>query len=166
MAPIAAAAALAAGAMQIAAIKKQHQAEAVGYATGGFTPSGRWDQEQGVVHSNEFVANRFAVGNREILPALQLIDRAQKNNTIGSLTAEDVSASLRTHTSTDVVSAVKGGNSAAMAATAAAVAQTAETLERLNDQLEQGITAYASISGKQGIAEQTKKYNQLINNAR
>lgn len=166
MAPIAAAAALAAGAMQIAAIKKQHQAEAVGYATGGFTPNGRWDQEQGVVHSNEFVANRFAVGNREILPALQLIDRAQKNNTIGSLTAEDVSASLRTHTSPDVVSAVKGENSAAMAATASAVAQTAATLERLNDQLEQGITAYASISGKQGIAEQTKKYNQLINNAR
>lgn len=166
LAPIAAAAALAAGAMQIAAIKKQHQAEAVGYATGGFTPSGRWDQEQGVVHSNEFVANRFAVGNREILPALQLIDRAQKNNTIGSLTAEDVSASLHTHASPDVVSAVKGENSAAMAATANAVAQTAATLERLNDQLEQGITAYASISGKQGIAEQTKKYNQLINNAR
>ena len=119
-----------------------------------------------MVHSNEFVANRFAVGNPEILPALQLIDRAQKNNTIGSLTAEDVSASLRSHSSPDVVNAVRGENSAAMAATANAVAQSAAAIERLNDQLAEGITAYATISGKQGIAEQTKKYNQLINNAR
>ena len=164
--PLAAAAAVAATALQIAAIKKQQQAQAAGYASGGFTPKGRWNQEQGVVHSNEFVANRFAVGNPEILPALQLIDRAQKNNTIGSLTAEDVSASLRSHSSPDVVNAVRGENSAAMAATANAVAQSAAAIERLNDQLAEGITAYATISGKQGIAEQTKKYNQLINNAR
>ena len=46
MAPIAAAMAIAAGMIQIAAIKKQQQAsEAQGYAQGGFTPMGRVDQE-------------------------------------------------------------------------------------------------------------------------
>ena len=33
------------------------------FYTGGFTPSGDWNQPQGIVHSNEFVANRFAVAN-------------------------------------------------------------------------------------------------------
>lgn len=176
--PIAAAAALAAGAIQIASIKKQHQAESAGYAKGGFTPNGRWDQEQGVVHSNEFVANRYAVGNPEILPALQLIDRAQKANTVQNLTAADVSASLRTTTSPDVVSAVNSqsavatmqqesaNNNIALMETAKAVQQTASAVERLNEQLDNGITAIASISGRNGIDEQTKKYNRLINNAR
>ena len=165
--PIAAAAALAAGAIQVATIKKQQQAEAAGYASGGFTPKGRWDEPQGVVHSNEFVANRFATGNEEILPALQLIDRAQKNNTVGSLTAADVTNAL--NPSVPAQRSAAGSAAAsnqAMAANATAMAQTADAINRLNDQLNQGITAYATISGKQGIAEQTKKYNQLINNAK
>lgn len=177
--PLAAAAALAAGAIQIATIKKSHQAEAAGYAQGGFTPSGRWDQVQGYVHSNEFVANRYATGNREIAPALRLIDRAQRNNTVQNLTAADVSASLRTSTSPDVVAAVNSSgqqaaaaqvqaadNTAAMAATAAAVDKTAEAIDRLNRQLDEGITAVASITGRNGIDEQQKKYNRLLANAR
>ena len=177
--PLAAAAALAAGAIQIATIKKSHQAEAAGYAQGGFTPSGRWDQVQGYVHSNEFVANRYATGNREIAPALRLIDRAQRNNTVQNLTAADVSASLRTSTSPDVVAAVNStgqqaaaaqvqaaDNTAAMAATAAAVDKTAEAIDRLNRQLDEGITAVASITGRNGIDEQQKKYNRLLANAR
>lgn len=171
--PIAAAAALAAGAMQIATIKKQHQAEAAGYAAGGFTPSGRWDEPQGIVHSDEFVANRYATANPAIRPALNLIDRAQKNNTVGSLTAEDVTAALYSRTSPDVVSAVsstgttmQADNNAAMLANAGAMAQTAEAVERLNQQLEQGITAIASIDGRNGIDHQQKKYNTLINNAK
>ena len=176
--PIAAAAALAAGAIQVAAIKKQQQAQAAGYASGGFTPSGRWDEPQGIVHSDEFVANRFATGNAEIRPALNLIDRAQRNNTVGSLTADDVTASLYSRTSPDVVKAVNAqtpaagatpqaaDNAAAQEATAAAVSKTADVLRRLSDQLDEGITAIASIDGRNGIDRQQKKYNQLINNAR
>ena len=179
LAPIAAASALAAGAIQIAAIKKAHQAEAIGYATGGFTANGRWDEPQGVVHSNEFVANRFAVANKNIRPALNLIDRAQRNNTVGSLTADDVTAALYSRTSPDVVKAVNtsresvgslppnsSADTAALEATANAVSRSADVIERLSDQLDKGITAIASISGRNGIDEQTKKYNRLINNAR
>lgn len=176
--PIAAAAALAAGAIQVAAIKKQQQAQAAGYATGGFTPHGRWDEPQGVVHSDEFVANRFATANTEIRPALNLIDRAQRNNTVGSLTADDVTASLYSRTSPDVVKAVSAqtpaagatpqaaDNAAALEANAAAIAANADVLRRLSDQLDEGITAIASIDGRNGIDRQQKKYNQLINNAR
>lgn len=176
--PIAAAAAVAAGALQIAAIKKQQQAQAAGYATGGFTPSGRWDEPQGIVHSDEFVANRFAVANPSIRPALNLIDMAQRNNTVGSLTADDVTAALYSRTSPDVAAAVRAtnpaepgtpaaaNNSAAMIATADAMARNAEAIERLNDQLEQGITAIAAIDGRNGINYQQKRYNQLINNAK
>lgn len=46
------------------------------FDTGGFTPAGPWDKPQGVVHSNEFVANRFATANPNVLPVLNLIDEA------------------------------------------------------------------------------------------
>lgn len=82
IAPIAAGLATAAGMLQIATIKKQHQAEAAGYYEGGFTGPGHWKKEAGVVHAGEFVANHNAVNNPQLLPALRLIDAAQRNNTV------------------------------------------------------------------------------------
>lgn len=83
--------------------QKQHQAEAAGYYEGGFTGPGDYRREAGVVHAGEFVANHKAVNNPQLLPALQLIDQAQRNNTVASLTATDVSR------------AVGGGNTAVVA---------------------------------------------------
>lgn len=95
--PLAYAAAAAAtlnGMLQIATIKKQHQAEAAGYYEGGFTGGNRYRREAGVVHEGEFVANHNAVNNGDILPALQLIDRAQRANTVGQLRADDIARSV------------------------------------------------------------------------
>ena len=51
--------AVAAGMMQVAAIKKQQQAsQAQGYAEGGFTRPGRVDEVAGVVHAGEWVASQ------------------------------------------------------------------------------------------------------------
>lgn len=94
IAPIAAAMAVAAGLMQIAAIKKQHAAEQSGYYEGGFTGGKRYRKEAGVVHEGEFVVNHDGVNNRNLMPVLDLIDRAQRNNTIGKLTADDVTRRL------------------------------------------------------------------------
>ena len=94
LAPIAAAAAVAAGMLQVATIKKQHQTEELGYYEGGFTGGRRYRKEAGVVHEGEFVANHQAVQNPAILPFLNFLDQAQRNNTVGSLTAEDVSRSM------------------------------------------------------------------------
>ena len=66
--PIAAGMAVAAGAIQIATIAKQRETAKASYWSGGYTPSGKWDEEQGVVHSDEFVANRFATGNKKSSP--------------------------------------------------------------------------------------------------
>lgn len=74
LAAVAAATALAAGMIQVATIKKQHEAQAVGYYEGGFTsryPNNR--KEVGVVHANEFVANHEAVANPALSPLLRLI---------------------------------------------------------------------------------------------
>ena len=57
--PIAASMAVAAGAIQIAAIKKQQQTSAAqGYSEGGFTPKGRVDEPVRVVHAGEWVASQ------------------------------------------------------------------------------------------------------------
>ena len=78
LAPIAAGIATAAGMIQVATIKKQAQAQEAGYYEGGFTGGSRYRREAGVVHEGEFVANHNAVNNPQLLPALRLIDVAQR----------------------------------------------------------------------------------------
>lgn len=94
LAPIAAAAAVAAGMIQVAAIQKQAQAQQAGYYEGGFTGGRRYKKEAGVVHEGEFVANHRAVNNPNVRPVLDFIDQAQRNNRVGSLTADDISRQL------------------------------------------------------------------------
>ncbi|MDO4309923.1 MAG: phage tail tape measure protein [Prevotella sp.] len=162
LAPIAAAAATAAGLLQIATIKKQHQAQEAGYYEGGFTGGRDYRRRAGVVHEGEFVANHQAVNNTSILPALQLIDMAQRNNTVGSLTAADVSR------------AVGGGGSAAVVAPVvnvttdneelkSTISSLNEVIDTLNIQLTEGIHAEVSIDGRDGIAEKLNYYNRLKN---
>lgn len=95
MAPIAAAMAVAAGMMQIATIRKQQQAsEAQGYSKGGFTPDGDKDKPAGVVHAGEWVASQKLTKSPRVRPLLEALDYAQRNNTIGSIRADDVSRSI------------------------------------------------------------------------
>lgn len=161
MGPIAAAAALAAGALQIASIKKQHQAESAGYYQGGFTGGRKYKQVAGVVHEGEFVANHDAVNNPNLMPVLSLIDQAQKTNTVGSLTAADVSRSISAPLSTN----------AAVAAAVPSIQvvdsgqqRTAETIDQLNAVLAGGIHAVVAIEGPDGIHEKYTKYQRLIKN--
>lgn len=53
----AAAAAVASGMIQVASIKKQHEAEQAGYYEGGYTGGKNYRKQAGVVHEGEFVAN-------------------------------------------------------------------------------------------------------------
>lgn len=52
---------------------------------GGFTGPGAWNKPQGIVHSNEFVANRFATQNPTVRPVLDMIDYAQRSGNISNL---------------------------------------------------------------------------------
>ena len=143
MAPIAAGLAIAAGAIQIATIKKQQQAQEAGYYEGGFTGGSDYRRKAGIVHQGEFVANHRAVNNPQLLPALRLIDKAQRNNTIGMLTAADVSQSLGTGTT--VVSAPTVNVQTDNAELSGVIGKMNETLDRMGALLDGGITANFSM---------------------
>lgn len=162
MAPIAAGLATAAGMMQVATIKKQHQAEAAGYYEGGFTGPGHYKKEAGVVHAGEFVANHNAVNNPQLLPALQLIDAAQRNNTVASLTAQDVSRAMGTG-SAAVVAPVVNVN-ADNELVGASLDNVSSTIERLNEQLNLGIKSYVVITGPDGFDRKWSLYQKMKSN--
>ncbi len=101
-----AAMATAAGMLQIAALKKQQQAQEAGYYEGGFTGGHQYRRKAGVVHEGEFVANHQAVSNPAVLPFLNFLDQAQRNNTVGSLTMQDVTRSMGAGGGTQIVAPV------------------------------------------------------------
>ena len=160
MAVAAAAAALAAGAIQIAAIKKQHAAQAAGYYEGGFTGGTAYHREAGVVHQGEFVANHQAVRNPALLPLLQLIDHAQRTNRVASLTPADVSRAIAAPMATSIAT-TQTANSPALQITTEDTNQQTQTLNRLSDQIDQGITAIVTIDGPQGLDRQYRHYKRL-----
>lgn len=159
--PIAASMALAAGSIQIAAIKKQHEAQAQGYYEGGFTGGNHYRREAGVVHEGEFVANHQAVRNPAILPVLNLIDQAQRTNRVASLTASDVSRAI-TAPSISASAVTAADNKPTVTVVDTAQPRTAEALEKLTAQIDEGITAVVTIDGPNGFARQWKKYNKLV----
>ena len=165
LAPIAAASAIAAGMMNIAAIKKQHQAQELGYYFGGFTPTGDPKKEVGVVHANEFVANHQAVNNPNVLPVLRLIDYAQKNNTVGSLTAEDISMTLDKRyspTPGSTSSTTSDENSAVLIGIMSnSLDRASDIMERLSMRLDEGIESYVTIDGEHGFEKQYNHYKKL-----
>lgn len=154
---------IAKAAAQIAAIKVAFAAVKgmIGnFYTGGFTGSGEWDRPQGIVHSNEFVANRFAVANPAIRPVLNLIDHAQRTNTVGSLTASDVSAVVAPSA---VVPVSEGGTEVDLELYRLVVECT-ETMKKVKSRLQEPLVAETYVTGKHGINQAQKEYNRLNNN--
>ena len=157
MAPIAAGMATAAGMLQIATIKKQHQAEA-----GGYTGGNRYRKEAGVVHEGEFVANHNAVNNSSIRPALDLIDRAQRSNTVGSLTADDITRSLGQGGSAVVAPVVNVNNDNTEVRQSLDGVNAA--VSRLTQTLDDGIEVEVPISGRRGLHRRLQDYQRILNN--
>ena len=166
--PIAAAMALAAGALQITTIKKQHQAQQAGYSTGGFTRKSTNDSEEvGVVHANEFVANAQATRNPVLSPFFSLVDYAQRNNTVGSLTADDVSHALGTGagvraTSTTANESVQ--NSGELLAVAGSISKNTNVVKKLSERLDEGIEAFMVMDGEQGFYKTYQHFKKLKKN--
>ena len=102
---VAAAAAIARGAAQIA-VAKQQRDEAKGLKSGGYvdeyvegyTKNGNPDDVAGVipVHKNEFVANHEGVANPHVRQFLDVFDIAQKNGTIRMLNTTQILEQVRT----------------------------------------------------------------------
>ena len=158
---------LAKAAAEIALITAAFQtAKAVinGFEEGGYTGYGKHDEPKGIVHAGEFVANRYAVSNPSVRPVLDLIDRAQKNNTIGSLTAKDVSAVLSGVSSTtnntyyQQAAPADNGMSAIML-------EAVKVMGSLNKRLNEPIYTYTKATGKMGINEAQDLVTRMKNNA-
>lgn len=172
MAPIAAAMAIAAGMIQIAAIKKQQQAsEAQGYAQGGFTPQGRVNEEVGVVHAGEWVASQKLLASPVARPLINALDYAQRTNTIGSLRADDVSRAIApnvvpTQQVQPVVVQAPTDNvvSAALAQSAAVLSKYEETMNRLNQRLNEPFVTVNTVTGDTGIKQAQDEYDTLMRN--
>lgn len=138
------------------------------FYTGGFTPSGDWNQPQGIVHSNEFVANRFAVANPNLRPIFDAIDVAQRSGNVGNLTAEDIAAVAGSRKSTRTVPAKAPAASATTTtndpAMVAMLIECTRVLRKLKNRLDAPLVAETYVTGKRGINQAQKEYQKLNNN--
>ncbi len=167
LAPIAAAMAVAAGAIQIASIKKQQQAsEAQGYSQGGFTPDGDKDKPVGIVHAGEWVASQKLTRSPQTRPLLNALEYAQRNNTIGSITASDVSRSL----TAPMLMAAQPQQAVAPVVNVNVPQQNSDntemhaTLKKLNDRLNEPFVTVNTVSGDLGIQKAQQDYELLMKN--
>ena len=161
--PVAAGLALAAGAVQIAAIKKQQEAsETKGFSEGGFTPKGPKDKAVGVVHAGEWVASQKLLANPIARPMIEALDYAQRNNTLGTLSPADVSRSV-TAPAVIAGAATDGQSERLMVAVAAALGNYDGTMARLTDRLNEPFVTINTVTGDMGIKEAQDEYQRLIN---
>lgn len=157
---------LAKAAAEIALITAAFQtAKAVinGFEEGGYTGSGRHDEPKGIVHAGEFVANRYAVQNPTIRPVLDLIDQAQRNNTIGSLTAKDVSAVLSPTNRMTTNNYYQTAESSSQESTAVML-QNMKCMEKLLKRLNEPIFTYTKATGKMGVNEAQQLVEKMKKN--
>ena len=156
IAPVAAAMAVAAGMVQVAAIKKQQQQSASeGYAKGGFTKPGAVDEVAGVVHAGEWVASQKLLASPVARPLIDALDYAQRTNTIGSLRGSDVSRSI---TAPQVL---------AQSQPQVIIQENAElreVIKRLNERLDEPFVTVNTVTGDLGIKQAQDSYQRLMNN--
>lgn len=159
-------------AIQIAAIKAAF-AVAKGFVgnfyTGGYTGGGDWDEPKGIVHSDEFVANRFAVANPAVRPVLDLIDHAQRTGTIANLTTDDITAVSGSRREQKNVALM----SVPVNQTSGDSTELLRMLRLLNDTMNKAKEAYESPSpaicwaeGKGGVNDAQALLKRMKNNAR
>ena len=153
LAPIAAAMAVAAGMMQVAAIKKQQKAsEAQGYSKGGFTGQGGRDEVAGVVHKGEWVASQNLVNSPVARPMIDALEYAQRNNTIGSLRLGSTAPAAATPTV--VVEQSPAPMDDAMV----------QVLAMLTQRLNEPFVTVNTVEGDTGIKQAQDEYAKLIRN--
>lgn len=169
MAPIAAAMAVAQGAVQIALLKKQQQAAAsVGYSEGGFTRKGRIDEPAGIVHAGEWVASQKLVNSPKTRPLIEMLEYAQRNNRIGSISMEQVSRSVAAPMF-NAFAPEKQSPATVVVERPTAPEQSADpqlsaTIARLNERLDRPFVTVNSVTGEFGIDQAEKKYKRMMRN--
>ena len=162
----------------ITAAFEMAKAAVCSFDTGGFTPAGPWDKPQGVVHSNEFVANRFATANPNVLPVLNLIDEAQRSGSVSRLSPDDIAAVIPTTQRQFASGAMaSGGRSSAGgvaqgamqaapqdATLTAVLSRVVRSLNTLDRRFSTPIIAETYATGKHGTIEAERLVNKMKSN--
>lgn len=173
LAPIAAATAVAAGMLQVAAIKKQQEAaQAQGYAEGGFTPEGGKYEVAGVVHKGEWVASQQLLQSPVARPMIEALDYAQRTNTIGSLRSDDVSRTIvapsvyaqsAQPTPTVIVQQPQTDAQTEIAA-GSMMREYKDIMRQLKDRLNEPFVTVNTVTGDTGIKQAQDEYDLLMRN--
>ena len=173
LAPIAAATAVAAGMIQVAAIKKQQEAsQAQGYAEGGFTPEGGKFEVAGVVHKGEWVASQKLLQSPVARPMIEALDYAQRTNTLGSLRSDDVSRTIvapsvyaQSGPSTPTVIVQQPQTDAQTEiATGSMMREYTTIMRQLKDRLNEPFVTVNTVTGDRGIKQAQDEYDLLMRN--
>lgn len=134
------------------------------FDSGGFTGPGAWNEEKGVVHANEFVANRHATANPSVMPVLSLIDAAQKSGSVANLTSADIASVLPTTSMVTPAGSNRSqqGNRELLGMLAAATRANQLLLARLK----QPLVAETYASGRHGVNEAQDLLERMKSNVR
>lgn len=140
------------------------------FDTGGFTPAGPWDKPQGIVHSNEFVANRFATANPNVLPVLNLINEAQRSGSVSRLSSEDIAAVVpgssqfaprRAISSPKAISTTTTPDTSAITTV---LSRVVRSLNNIDKRFSTPIVAETYATGKHGTIEAERLVNKMKSN--
>lgn len=140
------------------------------FDTGGFTPAGPWDKPQGIVHSNEFVANRFATANPNVLPVLNLINEAQRSGSVSRLSSEDIAAVVPGSSQFAPRRAVAGPKVATATTTpdtsaiTTVLSHVVHSLNNIDKRFSTPIVAETYATGKHGTIEAERLVNKMKSN--
>jgi len=161
------------GAAQLGLAVQQRQATA-NLWTGGFTDPGDKYAPRGIVHAGEFVANQEAVRSTPIRKIFNLVDYAQRTNTVARISNDDIARAVGIRQGLGNVggSAMKsttGGNQSVnmdMSAVVSTMQQSNAVNAALLAEIQKGIRSVNVISGTSGIAKAIDDYNKLLKNAK
>ena len=161
------------GLAQIAVANEQRQA-IKNLWTGGYTDPGDKYEPRGIVHAGEFVANQDAVGNRTLRKLFNVVDYAQKTNTVARIDNDAIARALSIgqgyagggFVSPAGTSGTSDSSIMNIAAMMAVMQQSNAVNAALLSELQKGIKAKTYLTGDGGINEATDTYNTIISNAR
>lgn len=160
--------------MQISSIVAQRDAiksTSIGYADGGFTPPGDKYKPAGIVHAGEFVANQEAVRSAPLRKIFNLVDYAQRTNTVARIDDEAIARALSMKQGYAGGGYVQPAAAASqilnvdMSAVVATMEQTNAVNAALLRELQAGINAKYTISGNSGVKKGLEEYEKLLKNA-
>lgn len=153
------------GVAQLALANKQRQ-QIKNLWTGGYTDQGPWDEPKGIVHSEEFVGNRFAVRNKAVNKVFKMIDVAQKNNTIATINETDIIRAL------GGLPVMNPGTNPVYQNTPTepdpyiteALFLLSSTIKDLKKQMQEGTLARTYVTGDGGTKTARDKFDKLLKN--